>query len=113
MTLNNRNIFTIPYLITMRMTPKYLRYLQHMEHGKAHFFILNCMHFSDAQSLYSSLQRQSRTKKTSVPCLDGYGTCTSREWENMIRPQPIMRRKMSDPDIHHGNFHVLSSLVMN
>lgn len=61
----------------------------------------------------SSLQRQTRTKKTSVPCLDGYGTCTSREWENMIRPQPIMRRKMSDPDIHHGNFHVLSNLVRN
>ncbi|KAJ6644516.1 GATOR complex protein Iml1 [Pseudolycoriella hygida] len=57
-----------------------------------------------------SLQRQSRTKKTSVPCLDGYGTCTSREWENMIRPQPVLRRKMSDPDIHHGNFHVLSNL---
>ncbi|KAG4066905.1 hypothetical protein HA402_009007 [Bradysia odoriphaga] len=60
-----------------------------------------------------SLQRQSRTKKTSVPCLDGYGTCTSREWENMIRPQPVMRRKMSDPDIHHGNFHVLSNLSHN
>lgn len=63
--------------------------------------------------VFSSLQRQSRTKKTSVPCLDGYGTCTSREWENMIRPQPVMRRKMSDPDIHHGNFHVLSNLVRN
>lgn len=94
---------------------KYLQFLPHTELGKNFFFsfFLSNPKLFGLIRQFSSLQRQSRTKKTSVPCLDGYGTCTSREWENMIRPQPIMRRKMSDPDIHHGNFHILSNLVSN
>lgn len=79
---------------------------------------------------HGSLQRNGggsgahqRTKKTSVPSLDGFGVCTTADWEPMSRTQPItmqstgmtsgggaglsasmssFRRKMSDPDIHHG-----------
>jgi DEP domain-containing protein 5 len=38
-----------------------------------------------------------RTKKTSVP---SFGTYISREWETST-PVRNLRRKMSDPDIHH------------
>ncbi|XP_055630377.1 GATOR complex protein Iml1 isoform X2 [Toxorhynchites rutilus septentrionalis] len=48
-----------------------------------------------------SLQRVTRTKKTSVPSLDGYGTYgNSREWDSLSSPSNF-QRKMSDPDIHH------------
>lgn len=60
---------------------------------------------------YSSLQRAPRAKKTSVPSLDGFGACTSKEWEHVSRPKQIFRRKMSDPDIHHGTTNVLDNLV--
>lgn len=61
--------------------------------------------------IFSSLQRAPRAKKTSVPCLEGYGTCTTKEWESVSRPTQIFRRKMSDPDIHHGTSNVLANLV--
>lgn len=87
---------------------------------------------------HGSLQRNGgasgghqRTKKTSVPSLDGFGACTTADWEPVSRTQPIamqstgmtggggaglsasmssFRRKMSDPDIHHGiGFGVMSA----
>lgn len=83
---------------------------------------------------HGSLQRNGghgpqRSKKTSVPSLDGFGACTTADWEPMSRTQPItmhssgmttgaglsssmssFRRKLSDPDIHHAlGFGVLSA----
>ncbi|EAT34884.1 AAEL012917-PA, partial [Aedes aegypti] len=55
-----------------------------------------------------SLQRVARTKKTSVPSLDNFGTYgNNREWENMLFPTDL-RRKMSDPDIHHNTTSMLN-----
>ena len=56
----------------------------------------------------SSLQRTPRTKKTSVPGLDGiptYSTSVSSvtTWE--FTTSKGHRRKMSDPDIHHTNYN--------
>lgn len=50
-------------------------------------------------------------KKTSVPCLDGI---MSKEFESFTPPRPTFRRKMSDPDIHHGaqNINLLVSLLI-
>ncbi|XP_039435654.1 GATOR complex protein Iml1 isoform X2 [Culex pipiens pallens] len=49
-----------------------------------------------------SLQRVARTKKTSVPSLDGFGTYGNhRDWDSLSSPTDL-RRKMSDPDIHHN-----------
>ncbi|XP_055607436.1 GATOR complex protein Iml1 isoform X1 [Uranotaenia lowii] len=54
-----------------------------------------------------SLQRVSRTKKTSVPSLDGFGiTGNGRDWESLTLSSDT-RRKMSDPDIHHNVHHIL------
>lgn len=57
----------------------------------------------------SSIQRTPRTKKTSVPSLEGlanYSTSVTfpKEWDvqSMSRGH---RRKMSDPDIHHSNYN--------
>ncbi|XP_029721962.2 GATOR complex protein Iml1 isoform X2 [Aedes albopictus] len=55
-----------------------------------------------------SLQRVARTKKTSVPSLDNFGTYgNNREWENILFPSEL-RRKMSDPDIHHNTTNMLN-----
>lgn len=51
----------------------------------------------------SSLQRAPRSKKTSVPCLEGFGSGMTSEWENVNKAKPSFLRKMSDPDIHHGS----------
>ncbi|XP_052897957.1 GATOR complex protein Iml1 [Anopheles moucheti] len=52
----------------------------------------------------SSLQRMARTKKTSVPSLDGFGTyARACEWEQDTLSPSRLRRKMSDPDIYHAS----------
>ncbi|GAB0089616.1 GATOR complex protein Iml1 [Sergentomyia squamirostris] len=56
-----------------------------------------------------SLQRPPRTKKTSVPSLEGYLATANNEWLS-TSPRQTIRRKMSDPDIHHGVNSVLSNL---
>ncbi|CRL03427.1 CLUMA_CG016236, isoform B [Clunio marinus] len=58
----------------------------------------------------SSLQRLSRTKKISVPSLDGIGVgystsvSSAKEWDFPTTTKSH-RRKMSDPDIHHSNYN--------
>ncbi|KAH8232733.1 hypothetical protein KR038_002054 [Drosophila bunnanda] len=57
-----------------------------------------------------SLQRVVRAKKTSVPSLETYAY-RNNDWENLTPIQiPAMRRKMSDPDIHHGTSAMLAAL---
>ncbi|XP_016972623.1 GATOR complex protein Iml1 isoform X2 [Drosophila rhopaloa] len=57
-----------------------------------------------------SLQRIVRAKKTSVPSLETYAY-RNNDWENLTPTQiPTMRRKMSDPDIHHGTSAMLAAL---
>ncbi|KAH8303794.1 hypothetical protein KR018_006009 [Drosophila ironensis] len=57
-----------------------------------------------------SLQRVVRAKKTSVPSLETYAY-RNNDWENLTPTQiPAMRRKMSDPDIHHGTSGMLAAL---
>ncbi|XP_035917086.1 GATOR complex protein Iml1 isoform X3 [Anopheles stephensi] len=57
----------------------------------------------------SSLQRMARTKKTSVPSLDGFGTyARACEWEQDTLSPSRLRRKMSDPDIHHASNSLLN-----
>lgn len=56
----------------------------------------------------SSLQRTPRTKKTSVPSLDGFGNYSTSvtpmtTWD--FTSSKGHRRKMSDPDIHHTNYN--------
>lgn len=56
----------------------------------------------------SSIPRTPRTKKTSVPSLDGFGhystsVTLSKDWDDTSSKQH--RRKMSDPDIHHANYN--------
>lgn len=64
----------------------------------------------------SSLQRTPRTKKTSVPSLDGLGNYSTsvssfKDWD--FTSSKGHRRKMSDPDIHHyTNIYENSSPVM-
>lgn len=61
---------------------------------------------------FSSLQRPQRTKKTSVPSIELFGTSnTPLELKSLSSPKPVVRRKMSDPDIHHGTVNVLAHLV--
>ncbi|XP_050092194.1 GATOR complex protein Iml1 isoform X2 [Anopheles aquasalis] len=56
-----------------------------------------------------SLQRMARTKKTSVPSLDGFGTyARTCEWEQDTLSPSMLRRKMSDPDIHHTSSSLLN-----
>lgn len=63
--------------------------------------------------LHSSLQRTQRTKKTSVPSIELLGTSsTPLELKSLTSPKPEIRRKMSDPDIHHGTVS-LAHLVRN
>ncbi|XP_058462915.1 GATOR complex protein Iml1 isoform X2 [Malaya genurostris] len=58
-----------------------------------------------------SLQRVARTKKTSVPSLDGFGMYgNNREWDSLSSPSDL-RRKMSDPDIHHNINNMLNLSV--
>ncbi|XP_058838167.1 GATOR complex protein Iml1 isoform X2 [Topomyia yanbarensis] len=58
-----------------------------------------------------SLQRVARTKKTSVPSLDGFGMYgNNREWDSISSPSDL-RRKMSDPDIHHNINNMLNLSV--
>uniref|UniRef100_A0A182NJK6 DEP domain-containing protein n=1 Tax=Anopheles dirus TaxID=7168 RepID=A0A182NJK6_9DIPT len=61
----------------------------------------------------SSLQRMARTKKTSVPSLDGFGTyARASEWGEQDALSPSrLRRKMSDPDIHHASNSLLNVSV--
>ncbi|XP_053676014.1 GATOR complex protein Iml1 [Anopheles nili] len=62
----------------------------------------------------SSLQRMARTKKTSVPSLDGFGTyARANEWEQDALSPSRMRRKMSDPDIHHASNSLLNVSVVS
>lgn len=54
-------------------------------------------------SLFSSLQRNPRAKKTSVPNIDIYGTTISpSELKSTTAPKQILSRKRSEPDIHYG-----------
>lgn len=60
---------------------------------------------------FSSLQRNPRAKKTSVPSIDLFGATSSpRELKSLVAPKQLARRKMSDPDIHYGT-NVLANLV--
>ena len=61
-----------------------------------------------------SLQRTPRTKKTSVPSLDLFGTSNiPQNLKSLTITKPIIHRKMSDPDIHYGTTNVLASLARN
>ncbi|XP_030380275.1 GATOR complex protein Iml1 isoform X3 [Scaptodrosophila lebanonensis] len=58
-----------------------------------------------------SLQRVVRAKKTSVPSFETYAT-RNNDWENLTPTKiPSLRRKMSDPDIHHGTSGMLAALT--
>ncbi|XP_058067307.1 GATOR complex protein Iml1 [Anopheles bellator] len=90
---------------------------------KKHEYIHNCLFDYDAydDQIFqlppahgtSSLQRMARTKKTSVPSLDGFGTyARTCEWEpDAIGAASRLRRKMSDPDIHHTSNSLLNVSV--
>ncbi|XP_032596837.1 GATOR complex protein Iml1 isoform X4 [Drosophila grimshawi] len=57
-----------------------------------------------------SLQRVVRAKKTSVPSFETYAY-RNNDWENLTPTKiPSLRRKMSDPDIHHGTSGMLATL---
>ncbi|KAM7355218.1 GATOR complex protein Iml1 isoform 1-T1 [Cochliomyia hominivorax] len=57
-----------------------------------------------------SLQRVVRAKKTSVPSLETYAF-QNNDWENLTPTKvPSLRRKMSDPDIHHGTSGILAAM---
>ncbi|KNC32927.1 hypothetical protein FF38_07775 [Lucilia cuprina] len=57
-----------------------------------------------------SLQRIIRAKKTSVPSLETYAF-QNNDWENFTPTKvPSLRRKMSDPDIHHGTSGILAAM---
>lgn len=52
-----------------------------------------------------------RAKKTSVPSLETYAY-QNNDWENFTPIKvPSLRRKMSDPDIHHGTSGILAAMV--
>lgn len=52
-----------------------------------------------------------RAKKTSVPSFETYAY-RNNEWENLTPTKiPSLRRKMSDPDIHHGTSGMLAALT--
>ncbi|XP_034484120.1 GATOR complex protein Iml1 isoform X2 [Drosophila innubila] len=58
-----------------------------------------------------SLQRVVRAKKTSVPSFETYAY-RNNDWENLTPTKiPSLRRKMSDPDIHHGTSGMLAALT--
>jgi DEP domain-containing protein 5 len=64
--------------------------------------------FAHPSHATSSLQRTPRTKKTSVPSLDGIASISTsvssaRDWDYSTTKGH--RRKMSDPDIHHSNYN--------
>lgn len=60
---------------------------------------------------FSSLQRVVRAKKTSVPSFETYAY-RNNDWENLTPTKiPSLRRKMSDPDIHHGTSGMLAALT--
>ncbi len=64
-------------------------------------------------SITCSLQRVPRTKKTSVPSLEGNysnSVSTSKDWEKNLMK---FRRKMSDPDIHHASMNLFSNTSEN
>lgn len=57
------------------------------------------------------MQRVVRAKKTSVPSLETYAF-KNNDWENLTPTKvPTLRRKMSDPDIHHGTSGILAAMV--
>lgn len=61
------------------------------------------------------VQRNARTKKTSVPSLDGFNdysmsVSAARDWDSLTKKTHV--RKMSDPDIHHTlNYSVQTSII--
>ncbi|KAL7732777.1 hypothetical protein ACLKA6_005917 [Drosophila palustris] len=58
-----------------------------------------------------SLQRVVRAKKTSVPSFETYAY-RNNDWENLTPTKiPSLRRKMSDPDIHHATSGMLAGLT--
>ncbi|KAI8123427.1 DEP domain-containing protein 5 [Lucilia cuprina] len=59
-----------------------------------------------------SLQRIIRAKKTSVPSLETkLYAFQNNDWENFTPTKvPSLRRKMSDPDIHHGTSGILAAM---
>lgn len=66
--------------------------------------------FAQPNHVTSSLQRTPRTKKCSVPSLDGfvpYSTSVSsvKDCWDFSSSSKAHRRKMSDPDIHHTNYN--------
>lgn len=64
------------------------------------------------KTFYSSLQRVVRAKKTSVPSFETYAY-QNNDWENLTPTKlPSLRRKMSDPDIHHGTSGILAAMVI-
>lgn len=49
-----------------------------------------------------------------MPSIELFGTSnTPLELKSLTTPKPPARRKMSDPDIHHGTVNVLANLVRN
>lgn len=52
----------------------------------------------------SSLQRNPKAKKSSVPNIDVYGsTISSTDLKGIATPKQILSRKRSEPDIHYGS----------
>lgn len=98
------NTYIIPCLIMMRTMRKFSHYLQYMEHGKfyVNYSIQNI--FNQNLKYCSSLQRNSRSKKASVPNMDIYGTPVSPiDLKNASSPKQMLSRKRSEPDIHYGS----------
>lgn len=47
-----------------------------------------------------------------MPSIELFGTSnTPLELKSLTTPKPVVRRKMSDPDIHHGTVNVLANLA--
>lgn len=60
---------------------------------------------------FSSLQRNPRAKKSSVPNIDIYSTTISpNDLKATAIPKQILSRKTSEPDIHYGT-NTLGELV--
>lgn len=63
------------------------------------------------KNVFSSLQRNPRAKKSSVPNIDIYGTTMSpSDLKSETIPKQILNRKRSEPDIHYGT-NTLGELV--
>lgn len=111
------NIYTIRCSITMHTMHKSFRCLQSTEHGmpKKSFYSTGniCVLKSKPKNvlLLSSLQRNPRAKKSSVPNIDIYSTTfSSNDLKTIALPKQMLSRKRSEPDIHYGS-KTLNELV--